>query len=612
MSEIQNPSMRPGKPAMLDIATVKPASEKPSDAAFSAVLKEQIDVTMSAEGGKPLPEGGQIRLESRQLLGGTRIKVSGEEPSVKGLEEFARSQGIDPQALGLLKELEASPEQMSALVAEKQSANQDVSTEVIKGAGVKGLDVDRVMTRVASRIGGSSSLVTAALEAHALLDSSRSVGPQLQIQSAALYEHVDDLKVADVEDILRPDQATMAVDPTTDEKVRASDKLVLSPDKLENLTVFNGVASTGTTRTADSPQAQGTNVASRIINHSASVSLRGANQGIHQSQPFSGAALGLDAVIAKDIPHIAKDIPQPAISDVKINSTDITQAAGSYKAKSDVAPETFLRDPTVRQPGTDGRNSAVVGEEITAEIISKAQARLQREHLAGKISLPKFDISSLKPGGEQAATAKLPAINLTSVMPDQGPIALQSTGLSPVSSLVAGGAGFSFESGSNGQPGSHSATPENLQEDSAEHLLRRQDQQNQLSQRLSQVLGQRLSAQIERGSWRVEMDLHPASMGRIEVQLEMRNGELEANFLSSNAATRELLNDSLHRLREMLEQFGTNSAYVGLGAGNKGQHDGNSAPGAEMGSVDAGDGNDLTDSDSDRKPVSDDGLDVMV
>ena len=594
MSEIQNPSMRPGKPAMLDIATVKPASEKPSDTPFSTVLKEQIDVTKSAEGGKPLPEGGQVRLKSRQLLGGTRIKVSGEEPSAKGLEEFARSQGIDPQALGLLKELEDSSKPMSASVAEKQSASQDGSaeTEVIKGVGVKGFDIDRAMTRVANRIEGASSLVTAALEAHALLDSSRSVGPQLQIQSAALYDDVDD-------------QATMAVDPTTGEKVRASAKLVFSPDKLEGLGGFNGVAPTEMTRTADSPQELGANVASRIINHTASVSLLGANQGIHQSQPFSGAALGLDAVRAKGI-------LQPATSDVKINSTDMTQAAGPYRAKSDVALETFLRDPTVRQPDINGRNSAVVGEEITAEMISKAQTRLQREHLAGKISLPKIDVSSLKLGSEHAATAKLPAINLTSVMPDQGPIGLQSNGLSPVSALVAGGAGFAFESGSSGQQGSHSAAPENMQEDAAEQLLRRQDQQNQLSQRLSQVLGQRLSAQIERGSWRVEMDLHPASMGRIEVQLEMRNGELEANFLSSNAATREVLNESLHRLREMLEQFGTNSAYVGLGAGNKGQHDGNSAPGAEMGSVDAGDGNDPADSDSDRKPVSDDGLDVMV
>ena len=193
MSEIQNPSMRPGKPAMLDIATVKLASEKPSEAGFSAVLKEQLDVTMPSEGGKPLPEGGQVRLQSRQLLGGTRIKVSGEEPSAKGLEEFARSQGIDPQALGLLKELEDSSDPMPALVAEKQSASQDGSTEVINSAEVKGLDIERAMTRVASTIGGSSSLVTAALEAHALLDSSRSVGPQLQIQSASLYDDVDDL-----------------------------------------------------------------------------------------------------------------------------------------------------------------------------------------------------------------------------------------------------------------------------------------------------------------------------------------------------------------------------------------------------------------------------------
>ena len=165
MSEIQNSSMRPGKPAMLDIATVKPASEKPSDTPFSTVLKEQIDVTKSAEGGKPLLEGGQVRLESRQLLGGTRIKVSGEEPSAKGLEEFARSQGIDPQALGLLKELEDSSELTSASVAEKQSVSQDGSaeTEVIKGVGVKGFDIDRAMTRVSNRTGGASSLVTAAL-----------------------------------------------------------------------------------------------------------------------------------------------------------------------------------------------------------------------------------------------------------------------------------------------------------------------------------------------------------------------------------------------------------------------------------------------------------------
>ena len=109
------------------------------------------------------------------------------------------------------------------------------------------------------------------------------------------------------------------------------------------------------------------------------------------------------------------------------------------------------------------------------------------------------------------------------------------------------------------------------------------------------------------------MDLHPATMGRLEVQLEMRNGELEANFLSSNSTTRELLQETLPRLREMLEQYGMNSASLQLGAGNKGQHDGNSTTDAEAGSGSGHNGGeDAVDSNIARKPVSDDGLDVMV
>jgi flagellar hook-length control protein FliK len=101
-------------------------------------------------------------------------------------------------------------------------------------------------------------------------------------------------------------------------------------------------------------------------------------------------------------------------------------------------------------------------------------------------------------------------------------------------------------------------------------------------------------------------------MGRIEVQLEMKNGELEANFLSSNPATRELLNDSMPRLREMFEQFGMNSAYLGLGSSNQGQSDGNS-PSGQSGSR-AGDDSDEKPmaQGTVRKPVSDDGLDVLV
>ena len=97
----------------------------------------------------------------------------------------------------------------------------------------------------------------------------------------------------------------------------------------------------------------------------------------------------------------------------------------------------------------------------------------------------------------------------------------------------------------------------------------------ELSRRLAQALGNRLSTQIEKGVWRVEMDLHPRSLGRIEIQLEMRNGELEAYFNSNQNLTRDLLSESFSKLRDSLLQHGIDSAYIGLGKENNRENDEN-------------------------------------
>jgi flagellar hook-length control protein FliK len=103
----------------------------------------------------------------------------------------------------------------------------------------------------------------------------------------------------------------------------------------------------------------------------------------------------------------------------------------------------------------------------------------------------------------------------------------------------------------------------------------------QLSRHLADVLGKRLTAQIQRGSWHVEMDLHPKSLGRIEVQLEMKNGELEARFIAANATTRDLLNEGMPRLREALQEHGTETASMDLGSANQGASDGKSTASEE-------------------------------
>jgi flagellar hook-length control protein FliK len=272
----------------------------------------------------------------------------------------------------------------------------------------------------------------------------------------------------------------------------------------------------------------------------------------------------------------------------------------------DIAPLSQLAEQVSAKPAT------------AEQVVSATQTRLQERLLAGKMVLPKADEAAVKrlvASRQQTAVVKMAPINLAPAVAEQASIMLGAASAAPTAAafvagqLAADGTGVA----SQGTQAAVTPTPgDTAQEDPAREMLRRQNEQDQLSQRLSQVLGQRLSVQIERGSWRVEMDLHPASMGRIEVQLEMKNGELEANFLSSNAATRELLNDSMPRLREMFEQFGMNSAYLGLGSSNQGQSDGNSPP-RQSGPQADDDGDEKSIAqETARKPVSDDGLDVLV
>ena len=155
-------------------------------------------------------------------------------------------------------------------------------------------------------------------------------------------------------------------------------------------------------------------------------------------------------------------------------------------------------------------------------------------------------------------------------------------------------------------------TADTLPEQLQQQALQKQEEHSEMSRRLAEALGQRLTAQIARGAWRVEMDLHPKSLGRIEIQLEMKNGELEANFVAANAATRELLNESMPRLRVALEEHGMETAYIGLGQGNQGNSDGKSTGQnkPDNGAVTL-DGTEIEPGDIVRQ-LSNDGLDVLV
>jgi flagellar hook-length control protein FliK len=129
--------------------------------------------------------------------------------------------------------------------------------------------------------------------------------------------------------------------------------------------------------------------------------------------------------------------------------------------------------------------------------------------------------------------------------------------------------------GSRKASGSLTLTPEAVVPSQAGQ---RAEHYQQLADRLGQALAQRLQAQIERGEWKMQMRMNPASLGRIDLELEMRAGGLDAVFRSDNALTRELIAQGLPKLRDSLSESGTAVANVWVNGDSARQSGGNPTP----------------------------------
>lgn len=99
-----------------------------------------------------------------------------------------------------------------------------------------------------------------------------------------------------------------------------------------------------------------------------------------------------------------------------------------------------------------------------------------------------------------------------------------------------------------------------------------------LALRIGEMLAQRLVAQAQRGQWQLRFALNPQHLGRVEIDMQMRGGELEATLGALNPATRELLQDALPRLREMLQQSGMDVASLNVGSGGSSKNGGQPTP----------------------------------
>jgi flagellar hook-length control protein FliK len=152
----------------------------------------------------------------------------------------------------------------------------------------------------------------------------------------------------------------------------------------------------------------------------------------------------------------------------------------------------------------------------------------------------------------------------------------QSNKVSEIDSNLYSQSSSSFVSKLESSTSSGHQQGSSREQQSEQIQIKRQEQFQQMAQRLGETLAKRIIEQISRGAWRVQIALKPASLGNIEISLNLRGKEIEASFHAPQALTRELLAESLPKLKDSLEKAGMNVAEMNVTGQNESKSDKNS------------------------------------
>ena len=137
-----------------------------------------------------------------------------------------------------------------------------------------------------------------------------------------------------------------------------------------------------------------------------------------------------------------------------------------------------------------------------------------------------------------------------------------------------------------------------------------------LAEKMGQAVGKRMLTEMEKGQWHLKLQLRPATLGHIEVEMRMLSGQLDAVFNAPQALTRELLQEGMTRLKETLNQMGMDVASMQVKDGQTQQNGGKSTPNQPSKSADLVN-NDSKSTNSPiitaaRQKMGEDGWDVLV
>lgn len=159
-------------------------------------------------------------------------------------------------------------------------------------------------------------------------------------------------------------------------------------------------------------------------------------------------------------------------------------------------------------------------------------------------------------GADDAPTARAlssnplvaPVLPESQSLPSAAPLTNSLGDQGGVNYFAASGTGYPLVSRSTNSEGSRAT-----QYQSSVHTVR---DVVALSERFSQVLTERLVQNVKSGNYNLRFNVHPRELGAVDIAMEVRDGRLDAQISSTNPVTRDLLSESLPRLRDALQAGG--------------------------------------------------------
>ena len=106
------------------------------------------------------------------------------------------------------------------------------------------------------------------------------------------------------------------------------------------------------------------------------------------------------------------------------------------------------------------------------------------------------------------------------------------------------------------------------------------------SAKFGEILAQRIAGYVNKENWNIQLRLNPASLGEISLELELNEKGLEGRFGSNEEATKQLLQDTLPKLRLALRDLIDEnqalsfdvSEFGNANSGNEDQSEKNASP----------------------------------